>query len=64
LVDRGEFVPVETLMKAVAAPGEELDEGLVKFLVNKLNDQLFEETGIPKVIIGESGKGFKLFVSR
>jgi hypothetical protein len=50
-------------MKAVAAPGEAPDEGLVTFLVNKLNDQLHEETGIPKIIIGASGKGFKLFVS-
>ena len=63
VANRGNFVPIETLMKAIAAPGEEVAEDLVAFLVKKLNERLGEETGMHEMIVGEDGKGYKLFVS-
>ena len=60
VIGKGEFVPAETLMKAVAIPGEELNPNLVAFLVKTLNRELGEGTGISEMIVREPDKGYKL----
>ena len=60
VVTRGDFVPLDTLMRAVAAPGEELNPNLVLFLIKKINQDAGEGTGIPEIIIGEAKTGYRL----
>jgi len=59
---RGEFVPIETLMKAAAAPGEQVAESLVTFSLKMINEELGKKLGIDEAIISEYGKGYKLVI--
>jgi two-component system KDP operon response regulator KdpE len=60
VMKKGEFVPVETLMKAVVDPGENLGTDIVTYLIKTLNEEIGDEIGTKDLIVSEPGKGYKL----